>query len=556
MNSGFERIIICDGSSVWAIWVDTLIRPHRPDHRCPLCPSPASKAATCRPRRSTPCRSLNTSDPGVTDTARAIYTAGAAAGRSGDIFLKVGDSNTDFGGYAPNQYLNPLATSALYGLSNYGGTLTDTVATYRAGGGVDSFLTNNGTAYPGFTVPLVLSRLPAALASSRAGVALVMLGTNDLAVYHNPEQFRAELTSVVSQLTAAGVVPVLSTVPEHLDNAGYAPLVRQYDQVIADVADAARVPLWNLWRSLGSLPHAGLDGGGVHLNASPNGGGSFFPADMLYGQNVRNVQAVQALDWFRLAVAHGPPATPATPAPAAEWTPVPVREPVYAVGRDAGQGPVVEVYDAATNKLVNRFLAYESSFTGGVRVATADIDGDGYTDVVTVPGVGGGPVVRVVSGKDGSDLGKLFAFEPAFRSGYTVTAGDLDGDGAAEVVVGAGAGGGRGWPCSTARRSPARPTSLLSIRPSAAASAWPSATSKATGRASPSGPGPAAGRSSSCSTRPAASGSPSWPSKPATAAASTWRPATWTATASASWPSAPCRGRPGCGWWLPTWAPS
>src|SRR5207245_1555414 len=107
------------------------------------------------------------------------------------------------------------------------------------------------------------------------------------------------------------------------------------------------------------------------------------------------------------------------------------------------------------------FLAYEPAFTGGVSVAVADVTGDGVPDVVTAPGPGGGPVVRVFSGKDGSVVGTVMAFEPSFRTGGSVAAadlngdctaggvardgvrvaaGDLTGDGLAEIVTAPGAG--------------------------------------------------------------------------------------------------------------------
>ena len=134
----------------------------------------------------------------------------------------------------------------------------------------------------------------------------------------------------------------------------------------------------------------------------------------------------------------GPDAVPPLP----NWTPLPTDRPVFAVGRDAGQGPVVEIRDAATGQVIDRFNAYDPSFAGGVRVATADVNGDGFFDIVTAAGGGGGPVVNVFSGTDGALLSHFFAFDPGFRNGFSVAAGDLDGDAKAEIVVGAGNGGG------------------------------------------------------------------------------------------------------------------
>jgi fimbrial isopeptide formation D2 family protein/uncharacterized repeat protein (TIGR01451 family) len=160
---------------------------------------------------------------------------------------------------------------------------------------------------------------------------------------------------------------------------------------------------------------------------------------------------------------------------------------VFATANGPGAAPQVRVFDFATGSERLRFLAYDPRWTGGVRVATGDVTGDGVPDVVTAPGPGGGPHVKVFDGVSGglaasffafepgfsgglfvavangeivvgagagggprvSGFGldgvarwSTFAFEPGFRGGVTVAAGDTDGDGIAEVVVGAGAGGG------------------------------------------------------------------------------------------------------------------
>lgn len=116
--------------------------------------------------------------------------------------------------------------------------------------------------------------------------------------------------------------------------------------------------------------------------------------------------------------------------------------PDIVTGAGAGGGPHVKVFSGATGLEIRSFFAYTASFLGGVRVASADINGDGFSDIVTGAGAGGGPHVRVISGKDGTLLNEFFAYPATFVGGVYVTAGDINNDGIVEVITGPGVGGG------------------------------------------------------------------------------------------------------------------
>ena len=120
--------------------------------------------------------------------------------------------------------------------------------------------------------------------------------------------------------------------------------------------------------------------------------------------------------------------------------------PDLVVGPGPGGGPNVKVIDGKSSDPIDgplgSFWAFDPTFDGGVNVATGDVDGDGVADVIVAAGPGGGPRVKVFSGSDGSVIADFFALEPNFRGGISVAASDLNGDGKAEVIVGAGAGGG------------------------------------------------------------------------------------------------------------------
>lgn len=88
------------------------------------------------------------------------------------------------------------------------------------------------------------------------------------------------------------------------------------------------------------------------------------------------------------------------------------------------------------------FIAYESTFRGGVRVAVGDVNGDGRGDLVYAAAALGGPRVTVRDGKTAATLGDFFAYDPNFRGGLYVDAGDFNNDGKADILTGPGEGGG------------------------------------------------------------------------------------------------------------------
>ena len=115
---------------------------------------------------------------------------------------------------------------------------------------------------------------------------------------------------------------------------------------------------------------------------------------------------------------------------------------IYAVGADAGGGPRVRVYDSNTNQVLFDDYVYDVNFTGGVRVAVGDVTGDGVPDLVTAAGFGGGPHIRVFDGVTFQVVSEFFAYEDNFRGGAFVAVGDLAGTGINQIITGPGNGGG------------------------------------------------------------------------------------------------------------------
>jgi uncharacterized repeat protein (TIGR01451 family) len=111
-------------------------------------------------------------------------------------------------------------------------------------------------------------------------------------------------------------------------------------------------------------------------------------------------------------------------------------------GTGRGETSQVRLYSGSGVDTGLRYFAYERSFRGGVQVASCDIDNDGVAELITAPGPGRAPTIRVlrVAGGVVSETVAFDAFESGFLGGVSVACADVDADGHAEVVVGAGPG--------------------------------------------------------------------------------------------------------------------
>ena len=109
-------------------------------------------------------------------------------------------------------------------------------------------------------------------------------------------------------------------------------------------------------------------------------------------------------------------------------------------GAGPGGAPHVKVFDGATNAIISQWYAYPASFAGGVFVAAGDIGNDGNIEVVTGAGQGGAPVVAVWDPYTGALLAQFMAYAEDFTGGVRVAVNDGNGDGFADIITGAGGG--------------------------------------------------------------------------------------------------------------------
>jgi hypothetical protein len=92
--------------------------------------------------------------------------------------------------------------------------------------------------------------------------------------------------------------------------------------------------------------------------------------------------------------------------------------------------------------LLMSFNAFPSNVRTGIFVAAGDVNGDGRADIIVAPDAGAPPVVRVFDGKTSALIASFPAYGPSFKGGVSVAAGDVNGDGRDDIITGAGGANG------------------------------------------------------------------------------------------------------------------
>ncbi len=97
-------------------------------------------------------------------------------------------------------------------------------------------------------------------------------------------------------------------------------------------------------------------------------------------------------------------------------------------------GGHVKVFDGVTGEELRSFFVFDG-FTGGVTVGAGDVNGDGFVDILVGAGPGAGPHVKVFDGASGEETLSFLAFDAGFLGGVTVEAGDVNADGIDDILV-------------------------------------------------------------------------------------------------------------------------
>src|SRR5688572_766972 len=119
---------------------------------------------------------------------------------------------------------------------------------------------------------------------------------------------------------------------------------------------------------------------------------------------------------------------------------------LVATGSGEGEPPLVRLFihnEQGKTETIS-IQPYSTGFRGGVRVAVGDVNGDTVPDVITAPGPGMEPRIRVFDSSTGKPLtgriGGFLALSGFFRTGLFVAAGDVNGDHKDDIIVAPDAG--------------------------------------------------------------------------------------------------------------------
>lgn len=235
---------------------------------------------------------------------RTIYAYGQQRGNHPNVFAKVGDSIT----FAPHM-LYPIGEGN-YNLASFTSLepVIDHFLTGKFSGG-NSFTRESLATKIGWTTQDLLDPEESDSEMCEAGesplaceyrlvqpaVALIMLGTNDLDTI-SPENYYAQLGSIVQITVEHGIIPILSTIPSR---AGFEQRVQVYNEQVIFLAESYNIPLWRYDVAMANLPNNGLDVDNTHPSIPPrgvNGSADFTPSNLFYGYVMRNLTALQMLD--------------------------------------------------------------------------------------------------------------------------------------------------------------------------------------------------------------------------------------------------------------------
>lgn len=125
--------------------------------------------------------------------------------------------------------------------------------------------------------------------------AIISLGSNEpYFQLQDPQHFERNMRAIIELSLEKGIVPILVTKADNLEGDN------SINATIARLSIEYEIPLWNFWRATRPLVDHGLGKDAVHLNSWSSTRFTDFtnPHSLEYGKEVRNLNAIQVLDFL------------------------------------------------------------------------------------------------------------------------------------------------------------------------------------------------------------------------------------------------------------------
>ena len=231
----------------------------------------------------------------VSARVREIYQGGLAMGQNPRIFSRIGDCASAapafLVGFDRNYNLGEY-TSLRPAIDYYKGSFERPSLAAKAGLNSAGLLT---TLWTGEQCLKNESLLDCQYRLDHPSFALISIGTNEAYYVHqDPGSFERNMRIILDDTISKGIVPVLGTKADNVegDNSINATIVR--------LALEYELPLWNFWLAVQPLPNQGMVEP-EHLNSVSYANFTDFtiPNSLQYGMQVRNLTALQMLDFLR-----------------------------------------------------------------------------------------------------------------------------------------------------------------------------------------------------------------------------------------------------------------
>jgi len=242
--------------------------------------------------------------PGQTsERVRLIYQNGLAMGNNPHIFSRIGDCAS-----AAPAFL--VGFDGHYNLGEYT-ALQPAIDYFQGSFGRPSLAAKAGLNSAGLLTTLWTGKqclkdeslLDCQYRLDRPSFAFIAIGTNEAYYVHeNPGSFEHNMRIILDDTIARGIVPILGTKADDVEGDG------SINATIARLALEYQIPLWNFWLAVQPLPKHGMVAP-EHLNSVSylNFTDFSIPNSLQYGMQVRNLTALQMLDFLRGQLAESPP---------------------------------------------------------------------------------------------------------------------------------------------------------------------------------------------------------------------------------------------------------